>query len=153
MLERFEVFTMLITKASRYIHRLKTKEMAEFNLKSSHVSCLYYLFKRNSLTAKELCGLCGEDKANVSRTIKHLENSGLIYCESTAQKRYQTAFYLTEKGKQVGLSLVEKIDNVLSQSSVGISEQNRQIFYDSLALICNNLEKLCNYCDGDEKND
>ncbi len=143
MEERFEMFTMLITKASRYIHRIKTQEMAEFNLKSSHVSCLYYLYKMNSLTAKEICNVCGEDKANVSRTIKHLEKNALIYCESGAQKRYQTAFFLTEKGKEVGSSIAKKIDKVLSQSSVGLSDENRAIFYESLSIICSNLEKLC----------
>ena len=45
MIERFETFTVLITKISRSIRKIKTEEMAKFNLKSPHVSCLYYLFK------------------------------------------------------------------------------------------------------------
>ena len=55
MEERFQAFTVLITGISRSIHRIKTEEMSEFELRSSHVSCLYYLFKENELTAKELC--------------------------------------------------------------------------------------------------
>ena len=41
--ERFQKFTLLLTAVGRSIHRIKTEEMARFNLKSSHVSCLYYL--------------------------------------------------------------------------------------------------------------
>ncbi|MBR7100513.1 MAG: MarR family transcriptional regulator, partial [Clostridia bacterium] len=102
MESRFEMFTVLIAKASRCIYKIKTGEMSEYNLKSSHVSCLYYLYKADSLTAKELCDLCGEDKANISRAIKHLESEGYIYCQSTAAKRYQSALILTDKGKTVG---------------------------------------------------
>ena len=68
MQERFQTFTVLITKLNRCIRKIKTEEMAEFDLKSPHVSCLYYLYKADSLTAKELCDICEEDKANISRS-------------------------------------------------------------------------------------
>ena len=43
MEERFGTFTILISKISRSIKRIKSEEMAEFQLKGPHVSCLYYL--------------------------------------------------------------------------------------------------------------
>ncbi len=141
---RFEMFTVLIAKVSRSIHKIKTGEMAKYNLKSSHVSCLYYLFKSNNLTAKELCDLCGEDKANISRAIKYLENEGYIYCQTTMQKRYQSTLLLTDKGKAIGMALSEKIDSILREASEGLTEESRKIFYQSLGLICENLEKICN---------
>lgn len=143
MTARFEMFTILIAKVSRCIYKIKTEEMSEFNLKSSHVSCLYYLYKANTFTAKELCDLCGEDKANISRAVKHLESEGYIYCESTAQKRYQTALFLTEKGITVGKSIAGKIDRILEEASDGLTEESRTIFYQTLSLICGNLEKIC----------
>ena len=69
MENRFETFTVLISSISRSIRRLKTEETAEFNLKSPHVSCLYYLLKHGNMTATELCELCDEDKAAISRSI------------------------------------------------------------------------------------
>ncbi len=151
---RFEIFTILIAKASRCIYKIKTGEMAEYNLKSSHVSCLYYLYKSNALTAKELCDLCGEDKANISRAIKYLENQGYIYCQATTQKRYQSALLLTEKGNAVGKQITEKIDRILYQVSEGVTEEDRKIFYQSLSTICENLEKICiKYEEQGEKND
>ena len=143
MEKRFETFTTLIAKASRCVYKIKTGEMAEYNLKSSHVSCLYYLYKFDSLTAKELCDLCGEDKANISRAIKYLESEGYICCQTTMQKRYQSALLLTEKGKAVGQEITKKIDRILYEASEGLTEENRQIFYQSLSLICQNLEKIC----------
>ena len=78
-MERFQQFTVLITKINRSIHKIKTGEMEEFSLKSPHVSCLYYLYKsKGSLTATKLCEICDEDKAYISRSLDSLENSKYI---------------------------------------------------------------------------
>ena len=73
MQKRFETFTALMNNIGRSIRRIKTEEMLGFNLKGPHVVCIYYLYVKKSLTAKELCDLCEEDKANVSRNIDFLE--------------------------------------------------------------------------------
>ena len=73
MEERFETFTVLITRISRSIKRIKADEMADFELKGPHVSCLYYLSQRDGMTAAELCERCDEDKAAISRSLDDLE--------------------------------------------------------------------------------
>jgi len=142
MEERFETFTVLVTKLSRAIRRIKTEEMAEFDLKSPHVSCLYYLYKENKLTAKELCDLSSEDKAALSRSIEYLEDGGYVFCEDEVGKRYKSPLTLTEKGREIGGKLAEKIDRVLSLAGEGVPEEHRLIMYKSLTLICQNLEKM-----------
>ena len=142
MQERFKTFTVLIAKIQRNIRKIKTEEMAEYNLKSPHVSCLYYLYKTGPLTAKALCDVCDEDKAAVSRSIEHLEGEGYILCNSQAKKRYNSPFSLTEKGEIVAKGIVEKIDRILDAASAGLSEENRVIFYQSLTLISDNLQKI-----------
>lgn len=141
--ERFQTFTVLVTRIARAIRKIKTEEMAEFDLKSPHVSCLYYLFKEKSLTAKELCDICSEDKAAISRSIDYLETSGYLSCEVTSGKRYKAPLFLTEKGKLIGGKIAEKIDSILDKASEGLSDSHRLIMYDSLELICRNLEQLC----------
>lgn len=144
MQERFETFTVQISKIARNIRKIKSEEMAELQLKSPHVSCLYYLYKKGrGMTAKELCDACEEDKGAASRSIDYLEKNGYLYCESTAKKRYKSPLYLTEKGKEVGAYIARKIDDILEQASVGLTEENRAIFYRSLILISDNLQKIC----------
>ncbi|MBQ8444246.1 MAG: winged helix-turn-helix transcriptional regulator [Clostridia bacterium] len=144
MKKRFENFTVLITKINRSIHKIKTEEMAEFDLKSPHVSCLYYLYKADSLTAKELGDICAEDKAALSRSIEYLESNGFIECSSNAKKRYKAALMLTEKGKQIAKCIAQKIDNILEKAGASITEENRKILYQSLEIINENLQKICN---------
>lgn len=142
MEERFKNFTVLISNINRCIRRIKTAEMAELDLKSPHVSCLYYLYKEDSLTAKELCDICEEDKAAVSRSIDFLENNGYIE-KSNAQKKYRTPLVLTEKGKLTGKLIADKIDNVLNEAGLDMNEEERTVFYRNLALISTNLQKIC----------
>ena len=98
MKERFETFTVLINRISRNIRKIKNQEMAEYNLRSSHISCLYYLYSEKELTATELCERCEEDKATISRALDYLETNGYLTCESKSAKRYKTPLLLTDKG-------------------------------------------------------
>ena len=43
-MDRFENFTILISKISRNIKKIENIEMAEYNLKNVQGSCLYYLY-------------------------------------------------------------------------------------------------------------
>ena len=69
MQERFETFTVLINRISRDIRRIKNQEMAAYHLRSAHVSCLYYIYSLDGVTAAELCEHCEEDKATISRAL------------------------------------------------------------------------------------
>ena len=141
--ERFQTFTVLMAKINRCIRRIKTEEMAEFNLKSPHVSCLYYLYKADSLTAKELCDICEEDKANISRSIVYLETNGYIVCRSNAPKRYKSPLALTEKGREVARQIAEKIDGKLLSAGDGLDDESRAVMYRSLAIVAENLQRIC----------
>lgn len=86
MKERFETFTVLVNRISRNIRKIKNQEMAEYHLRSSHISCLYYLYLSEGLTATDLCEKCEEDKATISRSLDYLEKNNYLTCESKSVK-------------------------------------------------------------------
>ena len=150
MEKRFETFTLLITSLSRSIRRIKTETMAEYHLKSPHVSCLYYLYKRPGMTAAELCEVCEEDKAAVSRSILFLEQQNYLPREIPAEregrqmaKHYRAPLALTEEGSRIAGEIAEKVDRVLEAVSQGVSEEDRTIMYAALEQINRNLRALC----------
>lgn len=142
MKERFETFTVLINKISRNIRKIKNQEMAEYGLRSTHVSCLYYLYSTDLLTATELCERCEEDKATISRALDFLEDNGFIVCESKFPKRYKSPLFLTDKGKEVGKKILDKVNHVLDEVGVGLTDDERKTFYNHLTIISDNLEKI-----------
>ena len=144
MKERFQTFTVLIAKISRNIKKIKNQEMTEYGLRSAHVSCLYFIYRSNNITATELCEKCEEDKATISRALDYLENNGFITCETKGTKRYKTPLVLTEKGLVVGKSIADKIDSVLDEISIGLTDEERNEFYRCLAVISQSIESVAN---------
>ncbi len=142
MKERFETFTVLITKISRNIRKIKSQELSDYGLKNAHGSCLYYLYTSNGLTATELCERCEEDKATISRALDYLEREGYITCELKGAKRYKAPLLLTEKGKNIGRRIADKISAVLDEIGESLSEEERIEFYRSLAVISEDIERV-----------
>ncbi len=142
MENRFETFTVLINRISRNIRKIKNQEMAEYNLRSAHVSCLYYLYSAKGATATDLCERCEEDKATISRALDYLETNGYIICGSKSTKRYKSILLLTEKGNKVGKKIADKINGVLDAISGGLTEEERVSFYRSLSIISDSLEEV-----------
>lgn len=142
MQERFETFTVLINRISRNIRKIKNYEMAEYGLKSAHVSCLYYLFVNKGATATDLCERCEEDKATISRALDYLEKNEFITCESKSAKRYKSPLILTQKGSLIGKKIADKIDGVLDAISDALTPEDRVRFYRSLSAISDSLDVL-----------
>ena len=142
MQERFETFTVLINRISRNIRKIKNQEMAEYDLRSAHISCLYYLYVNNGATATDLCERCEEDKATVSRSLDYLEANGYLIREAQRAKRYKSPLFLTEKGTVVGKKIADKISNVLDAVSIGLTDAERAAFYRSLSIVSESLEAI-----------
>ena len=144
MEELYNIFTMQIAKCSRYIRKIKQEEMETFDLKGPHVSCLYYLHKSSSpLTLKELCDVCDEDKAYISRAIDSLEKDGYIECNSKTEKRYKSPLMLTQKGREVSKKVDKVIDKIVLEAGQGVTPENREIFYKTFRIISDNLKNMC----------
>ncbi len=144
MRERYELFTSLIININRYILKIKNTEMLEFGLKGNQVQCLHYLYnEENGLSAKQLEELCEEDKAAISRTLKQLEESGLVVIERNSDQKYRNPYKLTDKGRKYGKNIADKIDEIMDIASYGIDGDTRLKLYSSLTAICNNLKNIC----------
>ena len=122
--------------------------MAEYGLRSPHISCLYYLYSCESMTATDLCEKCEEDKATISRSLDYLEKNGYLICKAKYAKRYKSPLLLTEKGKEVGKKITDKINMMLDEISVGLTEKERIDFYRSLTVISDGLDAIGKRYDG-----
>ena len=141
MQERFETFAVLINRISRDIRRIKNQEMASYHLRSAHVSCLYYIYSLDGVTSAELCEHCEEDKATISRAVDYLETNGFLL-RGTSAKRYKSPLLLTEKGRDAGKRIAEKIGGILETVSHALTEKERIEFYRCLSTISRSLEAI-----------
>ena len=138
MIQRFDAFVSGITSCYKYIQRIKSMEMTEFGLKGTHVMCLYYLRQNPAgLTASQLCGLCAEDKAAISRTVSELRSRG--YITTLSEKAYRAMLTLTTAGQEVARKFDRLIEGWVTAGGDGLTDEERSDFYKSLATIAENL--------------
>lgn len=143
MIQRFQDFLSGITVCYKFIQRIKNAEMTEFGLKGIHVSCLFYLHHNpEGLTAAQLCTLCCEDKATISRVVADLRARG--YIAPAEGKNYRKPLRLTEAGNEIARKMDPVIESWVGVGGDGLTEQQRESFYQSLNLIANNLREHLN---------
>ena len=142
MIDRFQAFVSGITICYKYIQKIKTMEMTEFGLKGTHVMCIFYIYhNEENLTAAQLCQLCAEDKAAISRTLVTLQEKG--YVES-GEKKYRANLKLTEQGKKLAKQIDGLIEQWVDCGGDGLTDEERNAFYNALNLISSNLREKLN---------
>ena len=106
------------------------------------MQCLYYLNSFGAgLQFGELCKLCHEDKAAISRTLKDLQKKELVAANGSDDKKYKNQILLTPSGKSISEKISQKINNFLEIGSAGLNDSKREQLYSTLALIENNLKQ------------
>lgn len=142
MVNRFESFVTGITVCYKYIQKIKSVEMTEFGLKGTHAMCVFYLHRNpDGLTAAQLCTLCEEDKAAISRTLSELDEKG--YTESGgggSKKKYRSLIVLTPKGGELAEKVEALIEQWVNFGGDGLSDSERDAFYYALGIISENLK-------------
>lgn len=140
----YENFTLIVSKLCKVIRKIKTKEVEEYNLKSSHVTIMYFMYNYTNITLKQLCDYCEEDKASISRAIESLKKLDLVNNAKTSSV-YKQPLVLTEKGINIAMAISQKIDFVVETATQGLTEADRDVMYTCLNTICTNLEKIVSY--------
>ena len=144
MIQRFDAFVTGITVCYKYIQRIKSAEVTDMGLKGAHVMCMFHLKQHpEGLTASQLCTLCAEDKAAVSRILTELEETGMVRREQRNGSRYRASLFLTEKGQLAAAAVVEKARLAVELAGAGFGEEEREVFYRVLSIIAGNLHRLC----------
>jgi len=122
-------------------------EMTEFGLRGVHVMCIFYLHHNpEGLTATQLCALCVEDKAAISRTLSELEKEGYIIPPESS-KKYRAPLKLSAQGELVALRLDEIITQWVNIGGSGLSDEERETFYHVLGIIAENLHQKSAECE------
>ena len=132
MRNRFESFAGDIIELNRCLQKIKEQEMKRFGLKAGHTMCLYYLGKHpEGLTASQL-----------------MERE-LVSCRLPENKRsYRTLHFLTEQGQDIVRKMNDRIEYAVFHGGNGLSDGERENFYESLERILRNLTQ---YLEENEK--
>ena len=142
MTDRFEQFTISVSRIYQCIQKIQRQEMASYGLKSAHVGCLLMLQRHPGITAAELGKLCEKDKAAISRTVTELEQAGMV-CRQEDNGAYRAQLCLTQEGYEVAEKVKVRTVLAVDKAGSGITDDDRKILYASLERIADNLHTIC----------
>lgn len=143
MTDRFERFLLAISEISRYWHKIAAEELAKYGLKGPHAVYLAAMSRYpDGITVPQLCELCGKDKSDASRMISLLMQKGLVTKQSVDGSLYRGLVVLTGEGRKAAELVRKKADRATELVGGDLTEESREIFYQSLDSILFNLQKL-----------
>lgn len=141
MINRFEEFNRNIALAHKYIIGIKSREMNKYGLKGANVMCLFFIGShKDGLTPAELCSLCCEDKAGISKSLSTLKEKG--YVAGVGEGKYKIKYTITDEGLEIYEEISRFIITAVDAAGHGLTENEREVFYKALEKIVLNLEKL-----------
>jgi DNA-binding MarR family transcriptional regulator len=127
--DRYITFSISIEQIAKNLQKLKNERMADFGLRSVHVTCLVRLGKApDGLTGAELSECCEVDKSLISRVIGELEEKGYVRYEECG-KKYRRKIYLTEQGQQVLNDVLQILFDTVDTVRGDVSEAELEVFY------------------------
>ncbi|MBB5182096.1 MarR family winged helix-turn-helix transcriptional regulator [Catenisphaera adipataccumulans] len=128
------------------MNKIKTAGVEQYHLSARHVHCIYVLAQHpEGITVSELARICGEDKAAISRTVNSLIKKEMAFRDCPDGHCYKAPIKLTEQGKTVAERIASKINWVFDHVGKGISEEQRENFYETLSYIADELEALIDH--------
>lgn len=144
MVDRFERFIFTISEIDRFWHKVAADAMAVYGLKGSYVVYLVTMNRHTEgLTAMQLSDICGRNKADVSRAMADMEGKGLVKRDSSQGGVYRAKLMLTDDGRAAAENVSRLAAKATEFGGKGITDEKREVFYEILGIISENLKELC----------
>ena len=111
----------------------KLKEYGLTNLAPSHGDILFYLYKKDNSTMKDIADKIHRTKATLTVLIDKLEENGFVTREKSSQDNRNTLIALTDKGKKLK-PIFEQISKELNNLLYNNFTEEEAYLLDSLLV-------------------
>ncbi len=150
MITRFERFTYAISEINRYWHTIASHEMSKYGLRGPFAVYLTVLYRHSDgVTSVQLGELCDKNKADVSRALSVLEEKGLAVREANNNSLYRAKIHLTKEGRLAAEQVQKAASRAVEMGGDGLTDERRDIFYQVLEHIADNLQIAASQCDNE----
>ena len=139
---KLETLHYSLMKAHATLNRRVLARAAGLGLTPGQPKILDYLIDHEGHDQKTIAAYCEIEPATVGSILLGMEETGLIVRRQHPGNRRSLFVYLTEKGRDTGKRIAEKIDGVLETISHALTEEERIEFYRSLSTISRSLEAI-----------
>ena len=150
MTSRFERFSLAISEINRCWHKIASDEMAKYGLKGPYAIYLTAMLRHpDGITAARLGELCARDKSDVSRAISEMIARGMVVRLGDGARTYRVGITLTDIGREAAEHIESRAKLAVETGGRGLGEEHRELLYEALELIVENLRGVCEIGLGD----
>ena len=132
----------LNNKIFRYTQIYLDKVLKEFELSSGSYPYLLILKDKDGINQNRISEELGYDKAMTTRTLAKLINIGYLDRIKDDDDFRANKIYLTEKGKNVTVKVLEKIHELVRLVTLDLNEEEKVNTIESLNKILCNIKKV-----------
>ena len=133
-----------IAKYISQIHRksrvFMNREVSKYDIKSGQLMFLLDLYMQDGKNQEEISKKLEIDKGATTRTLKNLEEQGLITRVKDNHDKRTNRIYLTEKSKDVKEDVFNLIDQLRNEVSKSLTDEEEEILIDLLEKIYKNMK-------------
>lgn len=135
-----DIVSVFIHESDLFITNYVKNKLAPLNLAPMQSLIVLLLCEKDGLNQNELAEKLNKDKTNIARMVFNLKQKGLIERISDEHDRRSLRVYLTEKGKEIGKSVVLLTEEFNEMICKGISDEELMEVKRILSKMCANLQ-------------
>jgi len=103
-------------------------------------SVLAVLWKTDGCSQQLIADTTSRDKPSITRLVDNLVKEGYVTREQHESDRRTNLIYLTQKGKEVEVPVMEVVDETIGKATHGLSEMQIEVIRDAFQLIYDNIK-------------
>lgn len=103
-------------------------------------SVLAVLWKTDGCSQQLIADTTSRDKPSITRLVDNLVKEGYVTREQHESDRRTNLIYLTQKGKEVEVPVMEVVDETIGKATRGLSEMQIEVIRDAFQLIYDNIK-------------
>ncbi|GKU82126.1 MarR family winged helix-turn-helix transcriptional regulator [Niallia sp. NCCP-28] len=115
-------------------------QLAPFNLAPEQNLIMMLLWEKDGRNQNEISEILLKDKTNIARMVVNLEKKGFIKRVSSEKDRRSLQLFLTQKGKELGSSIIPITNDFNKLVCKGITEKELNEVQRILSKMCENVQ-------------
>ncbi len=135
-----DYFGIVIHQTDLTLTNYVKSKLAPFNLAPEQNLNMMLLWEKDGLNQNEIAEELNKDKTNIARMLYSLEQKGFIQRIASEHDRRSLRVYLTEKGKELGTSIIPIAEEFNDLVCKGIAEEDLMVVRKVLSRMCENVK-------------
>ena len=140
---KVESFSLGIHELYRSMHINESEVMNRYGLRGAYVKYLVAMLQSpDGLTMSQLCEVCDQDKAAVSRAVSELVGREFIWRDNPRGNHYRARIKLTERGTEIAKEVCASSEAIFEEAVSVLTDEQKASLCEISAAVFKNIHEI-----------